>query len=93
MDSSSHSLQDKRIHTFSESISPKVNVIMYLEFELTYNDVTVKHVRHYTMSAPLNKTFKIPNAHIVLKARVIYEFVTYIDRLYFFEWQFNFIPL
>ena len=28
-------------------INPKVNVIAWLEFELTYNDGTVKHISHY----------------------------------------------
>ena len=28
-------------------ISPKVNIIAQLEFELTYYDIVVQHVNHY----------------------------------------------
>ena len=32
----------------TRSISPKVNVIVQLEIELTHYDVTVQHFSHYT---------------------------------------------
>ena len=35
------------IHTFPKVISPKVNIIMRLEFELAHNNAIVQHVRHY----------------------------------------------
>ena len=34
------------VHTFLKNISPKMNVIIRGEFELAYQDVTVKHVNH-----------------------------------------------
>ena len=33
--------------TFSKDITPKVNVIVRLEFELAFQDVTVQHVCHF----------------------------------------------
>ena len=38
---------DKGIHTFSYGISPKVNVIARLEFELAHNDVSILLFNHY----------------------------------------------
>ena len=35
-----HSWKYKRVYIFPEGISPKVNVIARLEFELAYNNVT-----------------------------------------------------
>ena len=43
------------VHTFSKGISPKVNVIVQLEFKLTYDNVTVKHISHCAMGAALVK--------------------------------------
>ena len=37
------------VHTFPEGISKKITGIMWLEFELTYYDVTVQHISHCTM--------------------------------------------
>ena len=34
-------------HTFPKDINLKVNVLLRQEFELAYDDVTVKHVSHY----------------------------------------------
>ena len=48
-----NSWEDKGVHTFPKVISPKVNVIGQLEFELAYNDVTVQDVNHYTMRTSL----------------------------------------
>ena len=39
-------------HIFPKGISAKVNVIAWLEFELTYYNVTVQHVNHYTTETP-----------------------------------------
>ena len=44
-----YSWEDKRVHTFSKGICPKVNLIAWLEFELTYYNHTVHHFNHYTM--------------------------------------------
>ena len=35
-------------HSFPKCISLRVNVIAQLEFELTYFDVVVQYVNHYT---------------------------------------------
>ena len=40
--------RDKEDHIFSKDISPKVNVIEEVEFEIAYYDVLVKYVNHYT---------------------------------------------
>ena len=40
------SLGDKGFHTFPKGISPKVNVIVQLEFELTHYNVLVQHISH-----------------------------------------------
>ena len=37
-----------------KGISPKVNIIAWLRFELAYYDVAVQPVRHYVMEIPLN---------------------------------------
>ena len=34
--------------SLAKGISPKMNVIVQLEFELVYYDVTVQHFSHYT---------------------------------------------
>ena len=39
-------LVDKEVHAFPEGISPKVNVIEWLERELVYYDVKVQQVSH-----------------------------------------------
>ena len=40
------------VHTFPKGISSKVNVIPWLEFELTYFKLTVQHFRSYAMETP-----------------------------------------
>ena len=46
-------LEIKRSHTFPKSISPKVNVIARLEFELSNYYVAVQHISHYaTVTLP-----------------------------------------
>ena len=34
------------------SISPKLNIIARLEFELVYYDVEVEHINHYATANP-----------------------------------------
>ena len=46
--------KSKVIHTFSKKISPKVNVISQLEFELAYLNVTVELVSKYTRRVSCN---------------------------------------
>ena len=36
------------VHTFPEGISPKLNVLALLKFELGYYDSAVYHFNHYT---------------------------------------------
>ncbi len=53
-----YSLEDKGVHTFAKGISPKVNVIVRLEFELAYYDVAALHVNHCTTKMALFFFFK-----------------------------------
>ena len=43
---------DKGVHTFPKDISPKMNVIAWLEFELIYFEVAVQHFNHYATGTP-----------------------------------------
>ena len=45
---STHSLEDKGVHTSTKGICPKGNVIVRLEFELTYYDSAAQRLNHYT---------------------------------------------
>ena len=42
-------LGDKAVYPFPKGISPKVKAVEQLVFELTYYDVTIQRVSHYTM--------------------------------------------
>ena len=50
---------DKGVHTFPEGISLKVNVIPWLEFELIYYNVIVRHISH-------NATGTVPSHSLTL---------------------------
>ena len=53
-------LVHKKVHTFPKGISPEVNRIARLGFELVYYDVAVQHVSHYAMkSLSLDHVFLI----------------------------------
>ena len=41
-----------RVYTFRKGISPKVNVIVQLQFKLANYDVTIQHISHYMMKTP-----------------------------------------
>ena len=43
-------------HTFPKGISPKVNVSVRLEFELTYFKAAVQHFNHYIKGFPALET-------------------------------------
>ena len=43
-----HSWEDKVVYTSSKSISPKVNVIAWVEIQHAYYDSTDNHFNHYT---------------------------------------------
>ena len=40
-------------------MSPKVNVIAWLVFELTYYDIAVQHVNHYPAGIPTWIVYKV----------------------------------
>ena len=44
---------DKEVHIFPKGISPKGNIIAWLEFELAFYDVEDQHVSHFTVESPL----------------------------------------
>ena len=54
-----HTKELKRVHTFSLNISPKVNVIAGLEFELGYNNLTFLHSNHNAMRTSLMKIVRM----------------------------------
>ena len=47
-----HRWEDKGVHTFPKGICLKVNIIVWLEFELAYYDSAVQHFNHYTTKTP-----------------------------------------
>ena len=49
---SPNSWEDKEVHAFLKGISPKVNVIVQLEFKLAYYDFTVQYFNHFAMGPP-----------------------------------------
>ena len=54
-----HSERNKGLHTPFKRISPKVDLIAWLEFELAHDDATVLHFSHYwTGSLRLRKIFQ-----------------------------------
>ena len=50
---------DKVLHIFLEGICLKVNVIARLDLEITYYNVTVKHVSCYNKTTPPNLSIKL----------------------------------
>ena len=44
---STHSCGDKGVHIFPKGICMKVNVIVEVEFELSYFEAAVQHFIHY----------------------------------------------
>ena len=45
---------DMEVYTFCKGISPKVNVMARLEFELVYYDVAIQHASYYSTGTPYN---------------------------------------
>ena len=43
-----HSWRNKKVHTFPGGISPKVNLMTWLEFEPAYFVVIAQHITYYT---------------------------------------------
>ena len=54
----------RKVIPFPKGVSPKVNVIARLEFELAYYDVTIQNVSHYTTS-PRSAVAKVLDCNIV----------------------------
>ena len=48
-----HGLENKGVHAFSLDISLKMNMIAWLEFELTSFNTTDQYFSHYAMGTPL----------------------------------------
>ena len=64
------------VHTFPKDISPKVNVIVQLQFKFIYHNVTVQYIRHYAtknlmkaISSNLEHS-DLPQFWIVLKQNI-----------------------
>ena len=49
----SHITGGIKVSSFPKGISPKVNIIVQLEFELAYFEATVRHFSHYTLGTSL----------------------------------------
>ena len=47
-----HSWGNKRVHTFHKGITPKVNAIAWLVFQLNNYDITVQHISHLPQGHP-----------------------------------------
>ena len=76
-----HSWEDKGIHTFPKVICPKVNIIGWPEFELTYYDSAVQHVNHYTTKTlPQPALVKMMMMMIVVLQTVILSKSSIISR-------------
>ena len=54
------------VHAFRQIIRPNVNVIVRLDFELDYFDVTIQHISYYATERPLEQQ-KIVAKNINLK--------------------------
>ena len=63
--------KDKGFHAFTKSISLKVNVIAWLEFELTYYDIAVKHVNHLTLVILLGILQSYQKIYFVISSHMI----------------------
>ena len=48
-----------KVHTFPKCISPKVNVIAWLEFDLDYIEVAVQYFNHYVTGTHTKKMLQL----------------------------------
>ena len=63
-----YSWKNKGFIPFPRGISPKVNVIDWLEFKITHFEATVKHLSHCTMGTPhFLISQKVLNIKIVIR--------------------------
>ena len=74
-----------------KGISPKMNIIAQLEFELAYYNVTVQHISHYIMGFPANHTLLDPLAFDANIAAAVTAYVFYIIGLRFHLF-FKYVP-
>ena len=44
--------EDKEVHAFSMGISPKVNVIVWLDLQLAFYNEAVQYISHYAAGTP-----------------------------------------
>ena len=65
-----YSWKDKGVHTFPKGISPKVNVVAQLEFELANYDSAVHRLNHYTTR---NENFVCVCVCVCVYVTAIYE--------------------
>ena len=64
-------LGDKKVHVFPKGISPNMNVIARLEFELAYYDVAVHHISlSPNKDSPLAKYIE---AYVLLRLNMFYQ--------------------
>ena len=68
------------VHTFLKGISLKVNVTVWLKFELAYYDVAVQHVSHYTME-PLPIKGRMLRLNLRLCVKI--DYFSYFDLHWF----------
>ena len=62
---------DKGTHIFPKGIKLKVNIVVWLEFELAYLEATVQHLSHHVMGTPhdlivdtlFNRCIYVPQFH------------------------------
>ena len=47
-----HSWRDREVHAFPKDVSPKMNEIEPLEFELAYLEPAIQRVSYYNTAAP-----------------------------------------
>ena len=47
------------VHIFPKSISPNMNLIAWLDFQLVYYDVTGQHFNHYATKIPHTRIYLI----------------------------------
>ena len=59
-------MEDERVHTFSNGISPKFNIKPWLEFELANYDIAIQHVNHHTMeTSPTTSWYQYDSVTVV----------------------------
>ena len=73
-------VRDQRIHAFPYGITPEVNVIVRLEFELAYKDIAVQLVCLYATATPLSWKIRIRKLLSTLSPQHFRNLQEYIDE-------------